>query len=377
MKEMRNVNEEMRNAVKRLTLYTFASLCSIISWAQKTITISNPTSEQRSELVSVSAEQLGIEAGKGVIVRDAFGIECTTQWTYDGQLLLPVHVRPNSKTTFTIDEGTPAAVLSSVGGAMYPSRLEDIAFENDRIGIRLYGPALQRKGEKGFGHDLWVKRTTELILPELYSNDPRLSFHLDYGKGLDCYAVGPTLGCGTPCVLRDGKIVYPWCYETYRILDKGPLRFTVEVTFPKTADGITEHRILSIDKGSNFLGATVWYSGLKQPTDIAAALAIRDSDPTPVVIGDNYVHYADPTIDPARHQTQIYVALLFPDEAVTIRQQEKHALGILRNCISDRRFHYFFGAAWSEFDVRSQAEWQLRIEGFMQARKQPLQVTVK
>ena len=374
---MGNINEEMRNAVKRLTLCVFASLCSIISWAQKTIFVQNTTSLQRSELVAISAEQLGVEAGKGVIVRDACGIERTTQWTHDGQLLLPVHVRPNSKATFTFVEGTPAAVLSSVGGAMYPSRLEDIAFENDRIGIRLYGPALQRKGEKGFGHDLWVKRTTELILPELYSNDPRLSFHLDYGKGLDCYAVGPTLGCGTPCVLRDGKIVYPWCYETYRILDKGPLRFTVEVTFPKTADGITEHRILSIDKGSNFFETTVWYSGLKQPTDIAAALAIRDSDPTSVVIGDGYAHYADPTIDPARHQTQIYVALLFPDETVTIRQQEKHALGILKNSTSDRRFHYFFGAAWSEFDIRSQSEWQCRIDGFMQAQRNPLKIDVQ
>jgi hypothetical protein len=95
------------------------------------------------------------------------------------------------------------------------------------------------------------------------------------------------------------------------------------------------------------------------------------------LIAISAVHYADPTIDPARHQTQIYVALLFPDEVVTIRQQEKHALGILKNCISDRRFHYFFGAAWSEFDVSSQAEWQLRIEGFIQARKHPLQVTVK
>ena len=344
--------------------------------AQKTIVVENPTKQQRSELVAIGADQLGVEAGNGVIVRDAFGIERTTQWTYDGKLLLPVHVRPNSKATFTVVEGTPAAVLSSVGGAMYPSRLEDVAFENDRIGIRLYGPALQRKGEKGYGHDLWVKRTTELILPELYSNDPRLSFHLDYGKGLDCYAVGPTLGCGTPCMTRDDKIVYPWCYETYKILDKGPLRFTVQVDFPST-DGITEHRVLSIDKGSNFFEATVWYSGLKQPTDIAAALAIRDSDPTPVVIGDGFVHYADPTIDPARHQTQIYVALLFPDEKVTIQQQEKHALGILKNCTSDRRFHYFFGAAWSEFDVRSQAEWQCRIEGFMQARQHPLQVTVK
>ena len=259
---------------------------------------------------------------------------------------------------------------------MYPERLDDIAFENDRVGFRLYGPALQRKGEKGFGHDVWVKRTPELVLEELYRNDPRLSFHLDYGKALDCYGVGPTLGCGTPCRLRDDKIVYPWCYETYSILDKGPLRFTVQVNFAPV-NGITEHRILSLDKGSNFCEATVWYNGVSKPIDIAAGLAIRPADPTTVVIGKDYVHYADPTVDPDRHQFQIYSALLFPDTEVDIKQMESHALGILRNYQDGQRFHYFFGAAWSEFDVRSQAEWQLRIEGFMASQRYPLQVTIQ
>ena len=342
--------------------------------AQRTITISNPTSAQRSELVSVRAEQLGIEAGKGVIVRDAFGIERVTQWTYDGQLLVDVHVRPHGKAVFTIQEGIPAAIRSSVGGRMYPERLDDIAFENDRIGFRLYGPAMQRKGEKGFGHDVWVKRTTDFVLEELYSNDPRLSFHLDYGRALDCYGVGPTLGCGTPCLIRDGKIVYPWCYETYRILDKGPLRFTVQVNFPNV-DGVTEHRILSLDKGSNFCEAWVWYDNLSK-ADVAAGLAIRSADTTSIVMSKDYVHYADPTVDPERHQCQIYSALLFPDSEVHIKQMESHILGIRKNSQSGR-FHYFFGAAWSEFDVRSQAEWQQRIEWFMQSQYYPLQVTIQ
>lgn len=342
--------------------------------AQRVITISNPTSEQRSELVSISAKQLGIEAWKGVIVRDAFGIERVTQWTYDGQLLVDVHVRPYGKAVFTIQEGIPAAIRSSVGGRMYPERLDDIAFENDRIGFRLYGPAMQRKGEKGFGHDVWVKRTTDFVLEELYSNDPRLSFHLDYGRALDCYGVGPTLGCGTPCLIRDGKIVYPWCYETYRILDKGPLRFTVQVNFPNV-DGVTEHRILSLDKGSNFCEAWVWYDNLSK-ADVAAGLAIRSADTTSIVISKDYVHYADPTVDPERHQCQIYSALLFPDSEVHIKQMENHILGIRKNSQSGR-FHYFFGAAWSEFDVRSQAEWQQRIEWFMQSQHYPLQVTIR
>lgn len=361
--------------MRKLFLLFFS--CSLLAAfaQQSTVTIVNPTSLQRSELVDVDTTQLGFDASKGVVVRDAFGIERTSQLTYDGKLLLNVHLRPHSQTTYTIYSGSPAAVLSSVGGRQYPDRLDDIAFENDRIGFRLYGPALQRKGEKGFGHDVWVKRTTELVLDELYRNDPRLSFHLDYGKALDCYGVGATLGCGTPCLIRDGKIVYPWCYETYRILDNGPLRFTVQVDFPMV-DGITEHRILSLDKGSNFCEATVWYEGICNPIDIAAGLAIRPADPKPVVFGDNYVHYADPTVDPERHQYQIYSALLFPDTNVTMTLQESHALGILKHYQDSQRFHYFFGAAWSEFDVCSQGEWQCRIDDFMLARQHPLKFII-
>lgn len=339
-----------------------------------TIAVTNPTQEQRQEVVEIDTTGLRLPAQ--FVVRDAFGIERTAQLTYDGKLLLDVHVRPAGTTTFTIQEGTPAPVYSSVGGRQYPERFDDIAFENDRIGFRLYGPALQRKGEKGFGHDVWVKRTPALILEELYRNDPRMSFHLDYGKGLDCYGVGPTLGLGTPALFRDGKIQYPWCYETYKILDKGPLRFTVQVDFPTTADGVTEHRILTLDKGTHFCQAQVWYDGLKAPTDVLAGFAIRSADPEPVVMGKDYVHYADPTIDPARHQTQIYVALLFPDAPVEVTTIEGHAVGIRRQ-YKDGMFRYYFGAAWSEYDVRSQREWQLRIDGFMLARQQPLVVKVK
>lgn len=362
---------------KPLFLLAFVLILQSSLKAQTTIVVENKTNQQRSELISISAEQLGVKPRTKLIVRDVFDIEQPTQWTYDGHLLMSVYVKSNGKSTFKVQAGIPEAFERSwVSGRMYPERLEDIAFENDRIGFRLYGPALQKRGEKGFGHDVWVKRTTELVLDKLYRDDPRLSFHLDHGLALDCYGVGPSLGCGTPCMIKEGKIVYPWCYDTYKILDKGPLRFTVQVNFP-TVDGVTEHRILSLDKGSNFCEATVWFDGISKPIDIAAGLAIRPADPTTVVVGKDYVHYADPTVDPERHQFQIYSALLFPDTKVDITQQESHALGILKNYQSGQRFHYFFGAAWSEFDVRSQAEWQLRIDGFIKARQQPLKVTVQ
>ena len=345
-------------------------------FAQQSVIVNNPTAAQRSELVAIDATALGIEAGKGVVVRDASNIERPSQWTHDGKLLMEVHVRPHGKAVFTLQPGTPAAFRSWVDGRQYPERLDDIAFENDRIGFRIYGPALQKKGEKGFGYDLWVKRTTEFVLGELYRNDPRLSFHLDYGKGVDCFAVGPTLGCGTPAILLSGEIRFPWCYETYKILDKGPLRFNVQVDYPTTADGITEHRILSIDKGSNFVESTVWFDGLKKPTDVLAGFPIRPIGASTLVKGENYIQYADPTIEPDRYQTQVYVALLFPDQNVDIDVVQQHGVGILRRYTSGQRFHYYIGAAWSEFDIRSQNEWQCRINSFMQSKEQPLIVKI-
>lgn len=369
--------------MKKALITFYFLLLTFCAAGAETITVSNPTAQQRSEIISIDAAALGIEAGKGVIVRDGSNIERPTQWTHDGRLLMEVHVRPHGKAVFTVQQGIPAAFRSWVDGRQYPERLDDIAFENDRIGFRIYGPALQRKGEKGYGYDLWVKRTTELVLGELYRNDPRLSFHLDYGRGVDCFAVGPTLGCGTPALLQQGEIRFPWCYETYKILDKGPLRFTVQIDFPTTADGITEHRILSIDKGANFVESTVWYDGLKQPTDVLAGFPLRPAGAETLVKGDGYIQYADPTIEPDRYQSQVYVALLFPDQKVDVDvvnsqvSPAPHAVGILRHCTSGQRFHYFIGAAWSEFDVRSQAEWQCRIDGFMRAQKQKMMIDIK
>ena len=82
------------------------------------------------------------------------------------------------------------------------------------------------------------------------------TYHFDHGYGLDCYKVGPTLGGGAPALLdENGKLILPYCYKDYEILDNGPLHITVSVSYnPTTINGqpnVVEHRIISLDKGSN------------------------------------------------------------------------------------------------------------------------------
>ena len=251
--------------------------------ANMTVSVSNNDKVQRQELVEVQMKdvyaKLGLKQGDKFIVKNALGQQVAYQITYDGKLLIEASVRPGGTADFTIMPGEPKPMKTFVYGKQYPERVDDIAWENDRTAYRVYGPALQRSGEKAYGIDVWVKNTPDLEVDKRYktelSNHPKIeelkkagkteeaiemeqetTYHFDHGYGLDCYKVGPTLGCGTPALMDGSEIVMPYCYKTYKILDNGPLRFTVQLDYNPFNIGddknVTEHRIISCDKGSNF-----------------------------------------------------------------------------------------------------------------------------
>lgn len=389
------------------------------SWAGKTVTITvtNDENEQRQELVEIDLktilDKLALGEDDAFVVRNAFGQQVDYQVTYDGKLLIDVSVRPCGKAQFTVSKGVPEPMKTWVKGKMYPTRKDDIAWENDRGAYRVYGPALQRTGEKSFGMDVWTKNTPEIVVEDRYTadydgnilkniyhkkgqgdkwrdEDLHTSFHLDHGNGLDCYSVGSTLGCGTPALMDGNTLIYPYCYKDYEILDNGPLRFTVALTYHpakvKKDENVVEHRIMSLDKGSNFNKITVWYEGLTKPCDFASGVVIHSEDKESVVLGSNYVHYADPTDNPAKHNFQVYVAALFPYGDVKTKMLkydtpnkgiEGHALGILKKLENNQKYTYYAGSAWSKADVRTQREWQVRIDSFLNAIAMPLEVTIE
>lgn len=376
------------------------------------VVVKNDRNTFRQEVVELDAAtvfaRLGIRGGRQFKVINACGQEVPYQLTHDGLLLVEASVRPQGSASFTLMKGTPSVFHNTCYGRMYPERVDDIAWENDRSAYRCYGPALQLTGERAFGNDVWLKNTPDLVVEQRYftedvnkpviaklrKSDPaaadalnmKTSYHFDHGNGLDCYKVGPTLGCGTPALLDGDSIVYPYCYKDYEILDNGPLRFTVSLTYHPTeyqGGKVVEHRILSLDKGSNFNKMTVWYEGLAKPADVVAGVVIHSEDTMRVVLGKDYVQYADPTDAPDRQNFQIYVAALFPyGVSQTVKRifahpsngNAGHALGIMRQVRDSQRVTYCFGSAWSKYDCKSQQEWQARIDGYMDALRNPLVV---
>ena len=381
------------------------------------ITVNNSDRCQRQEVVEVDLAQIrkvaGIKEGASLVVKNALKQEVPYQISYDGKLLIDASVRPLGKAVFTVSEGTPQPMKTIVTGKQYPERVDDIAWENDRTAYRLYGPALQKSGERAFGIDVWVKNTPQLEVEQRYvtelSNHKKIeelkkngkneeafqmevatTYHFDHGTGLDCYKVGPTLGCGAPALMENGRLVMPYCYKDYEILDNGPLRFTVQLVYnPAVVNGdrnVVEHRIISLDKGSNFNKMTVWYEGLTRPADLAAGVVIHQEDTQSIVIGRDFVAYADPTDNPEAQNFQIYVAALFPNGADVTRTlffeepvpgAAGHAVGIVKNYLKPSKYTYYAGSAWSKYDVRTLDEWVMRVNAFLNALHNPLDVTIE
>lgn len=70
-----------------------------------------------------------------------------------------------------------------------PERLDDFAWENDRIAFRMYGPALQKlDGNKtGSGMDVWCKHVRQPVINSMYA---RKNYHNDDGHAADTYRPG-------------------------------------------------------------------------------------------------------------------------------------------------------------------------------------------
>ena len=384
-----------------------------------TVTVTNPLAMERSnEMVEVSMEtvtdRLGLADTAQIVVLNADGQQVPYQITYDGKVIFPAAIAAGGTATYTIQTGTPEAFDVKACGRCYPERMDDMAWENDLVAFRAYGPALQAKGERGFGYDLFTKyNTTEPILEAMYAKeldketlakiaelkktDPKAaaelsrerSYHIDHGYGMDCYAVGPTLGAGVAALMVNDTIIYPWCYKNQEILDNGPLRFTVKLEFtPLTVKGdstVVETRLITLDAGSHLNKTAVSYSNLKETLPIVAGIVLHEPDGAVVADAANgYITYVDPTTGP--DNGKIFMGAAVPavvKDAKTVLFSEKekkerggadgHVLAI-SEYEPGSEYTYYWGSAWDKAAIKTPDAWNKYMTEYAQKLRTPLAV---
>jgi len=391
-----------------------------------TVTVANSTDLNRSdEMVEVPmddlSQRLQLPDTAEVIVLDQNGLQVPSQVTSDGKLIFPATVGANASVDYTIQAGMPMTVETSACGRQYPERVDDIAWENDKVAFRTYGPALQATGERAFGYDVWAKNVPEMVvearyaselnpetmakIAELRKTDPEaadelyksVSYHVDHGNGLDCYKVGPTLGGGTAALLdNNAAIIYPYCYKDFEILDNGPLRFKVKLVYnPLVVNGdsnVVETRILSLDKGSHLNKTVVSYQNLNNATPVVTGLVIHPENPEAykAETEKGYIAYQDLTDNVNNNNGEIYVGAVFPalvKEAKAVLFSEEESKGERGGAtghvlaVSDynpgSEYVYYWGSGWSKAGMDSMDKWTEYLNEYAQKVRHPLTVTLK
>lgn len=410
-------------------LKPFLMLCAVLISANALakdvkVEVTNTSSlDFKDDMVEVPMQKvaglLNLKALDKVVVTDENKKEVPYQITYDHKLIFQTTLGAGKSASYTIRVGQPSAYETYVTGKLYAKRKDDLAWENDKIALRAYGPALQKSGEKAYGYDLWTKRTPYLVVDSRYATelsednwkiqkalsqiDPAMgdyylstfSYHLEHGNGMDCYAVGPTLGGGANALLdKQGNIVYPYCWKTYKILDNGPLRFTVTLTYnPLTIDGnsnVVESRLISLDKGSYLNKAVITYTGLKKTTPVVGGIVLHTKNAKDYTIDNvnGFVSYKDPT-DKPRTAGRMFLGVVSPEKGAEGKVQlfneseSKQRAGALGHVMSvntykpGSNFTYYFGFGWDKYDMPDQTSWNNYLTNYAQKLKSPLKVVVK
>jgi hypothetical protein len=385
------------------------------------ITVSNPIHGARMEMVEVDITTLKKKTGiqdNRIVVTDADGKEIPSQITYDGKLIFQAGVGSKGKSVYYAQQGTPKQYETRVKGRLFIERQDEFGWENDCVAYRVYGHG------GAVGYDLFNKSTSDLMLDYWYASEQNqemrsvskqlhdrgyhdladqvynaFCYHIDHGKGMDCYTVGPTLGGGANALLNeDGSLFMPKCYKTFEILDQGPLRFTVRFTYPEqnfNGEKIVETRIISLDAGSHFNRVAISYRGLTKPYNMVAGTVVHKSNPSAYIIsnengylgyedlGDASVYNEKYRNELSKQMGKIYIGLLFPEKSISMSYQQREngiAAGhILASMLykPNTTYTYYFGSGWDKnpnTNLNSLTDWEAYLNKAAQWMRQPLKV---
>ena len=361
----------------------FLGACNGKEWM---LEVSNSSSIDRtSEIVSIDwctvVEKLNLSVDETIVILDYSDVQVPYQLVFEGNekpqtLIFPADVPANASVKYKVRKGTPQTFDARTFGRYVPERVDDFAWENNRIAFRMYGPALA--GAISNGVDVWLKRTESLIVDKFYYDDlnNKKSYHVDHGDGLDCYDVSWTLGAGGIAPYKDGKLWLGTPYSTFQVLDNGPLRTTFILNYDSVnIDGkiLKQKLTVSIDANSQFNKATVVYDGEADNITLAAGIALHGGQGKLVLSAETgSISYAED------HQESgwIYVAVILPEGIADIVQDDKHVLALATNR-TGQPFTYYFGAGWSKWGFATNTDWVKHVHGYKQKIKQPLTVAIR
>jgi Domain of unknown function (DUF4861) len=271
-------------------------------------------------------------------------------------------------------------------------RLDDFAWENDRIAHRVYGQALAAPAAPGSGKevletsgiDVWFKRVDYPIVDRWY-NKGHDHYHKDEGEGLDMYNVGQSRGAGGTGVWAGGKLHVSGNYRNWKVLANGPVRAVFELTYDAWDAGgikVSEVKRFTVDAGHQLdqVDSTFDFSG---PQKLTVAVGLNK---TPA----NKKH--EPSISVTRSRpdgtlSQWVTLKASPNGAYGTAVVLPGAGGFAEDALNElalasvepgKPLRYYVGAAWSKAgQVVSQEAWQACVAAAAARAAHPVKVALR
>ena len=357
--------------------------------------ITNPSSTDRTEVVEIGNPLICALRGLSITVKDAEGKTVPSQYTHDGKLLIYGDFPAGRSAEFTVDtlhKDVCEAIDTICVGLIRHDMQDDYAWENDRGGYRLYGPSYRNTGGKVSGYDIWTKSVEYPVLKQRYDGHTKygMSYHNDFGTGMDVYTVGPTLGAGMNALMVGDSICYPVAYQDCEILDNGPLRVTAKITcYPERIGGdrdVIETRYITLDRGEWLNRTVVSYEGLTRPYPITTGIVIHKQNKRAYTVDadKHHIAYVDLTDNPANGNGAIFIGIVnaqHPDSIayVPVEKEVADAVGQLQTfttLMPDETYTYYWGAGWSKGGVRGMEAWLKYLSDFYSRQQTPLVVKI-
>lgn len=375
--------------MKKLQLF-IAAAAILVSCGGVKVKVANPLQIARTdETVEISWQDISARMPKAtpenMIVIAPDGRQQPSQVLYNGgtepqALIFQATVPAGGSATYRLKIGERDSYPVQAYGRFVPERMDDFAWENNRIAHRMYGPALEATGEISNGIDVWLKRTDSLVIDRWYA--PGFNYHADHGEGLDCYKVGRTLGAGAMAPYTKDSLWLGNNYVKYKVLDNGPIRIAFQLDYaPFRADTvmITERRTISLDANTHFNRITEEYTGDFDRLKVAAGIVTRGAGGKVLDILNKpikVVGYWEPlNTDNEPDNGHTTIGLVFPCE-IKVETRLGHLLASTE-IPAGRPFTYQMGAGWSKNDVPTpQAMTQLIFDQKLKSEN-PLVVTIK
>jgi hypothetical protein len=189
------------------------------------------------------------------------------------------------QASFTVEKiDTLVPVFAPKVSARYiQERLDDFAWENDKVAHRMYGPALGAPAPAGVtkevlvssGIDVWFKRVPYPIVDRWY-NKGHDHYHVDQGEGMDMFGVGKSRGAGGTGIWHDGALHTSLNYRSWKVLANGPIRAIFELSYDGWDAGgtkVSEVKRFTVDAGHYLdqIDSTFTFAG---PAKVTAAVGL-------------------------------------------------------------------------------------------------------